>query len=249
MSGILADSLALLQTGIKMAGEHSLQYQDSLGMESLAQALADECQSRVFSGGLRPYGSTLLLCGYDDGREDGSRNSGDDNANDRRKAFSSLIYQTDPSGGILQHRPQKGEDNERFGSKIAPSKKKQSKRHDVVQSQVRCIIGGSPGTQRQLHKYINQGMMRFEQQRNHKKSSFSLADRIANVAKILIKETDAVDNNEKTSDRISNSRSKSRKAEESDYPLEVVIVSPKLGCQRLQGNQLQAIRELINKDK
>jgi len=249
MSGILADSLALLQTGIKMAGEHSLQYQDSLGMESLAQALADECQSRVFSGGLRPYGSTLLLCGYDDGIEDGSRNSGDDNANDRRKAFSSLIYQTDPSGGILQHRPQHGEDNERFGSKTAASKKKQSKRHDVVQSQVRCIIGGSPGTQRQLHKHINQGMMRFEQQRNHKKSPFSLADRIANVAKILIKETDTVDNNEKTSDRIGNSRSKSRKSEEPDYPLEVVIVSPKLGCHRLQGNQLQAIRELINRDK
>ena len=257
MSGILADSLALLQAGMKVAAQHSLQYQDSLGMESLAQALADECQSRVFAGGLRPYGSTLLLCGYDDRMIDDDEiilEEGDDKVNIdkkyRRKLFQSLIYQTDPSGGILQHHAQDSEDNERFTSKTKHSKRPE------VRGQVRCIVGGSSSSQRQLYKQINQGMIKFEQRkqpqhRNRKKSSLSLADRIANVAKILIKETG--DSNG-TSNRSSNSRSKSRNSKEngllsSNYPLEVVIVSPRLGCHRLEGKQLRAIQELINTDK
>ena len=260
MSGILADSLALLQAGIKVATEHSLQYQDFLSMESLVQVLADECQSRVFAGGLRPYGSTLLLCGYNDRIMDNNQlrmdGQGDEESNSegnlRRKSFRSLIYQTDPSGGILQHHGPNNVDNERFTSKTVPSKKKQSRRPDaivtnnVVQSQVCCIVGGSSSLQRQLLKQINQGMVRFEQrqqqrQRNRKESSISLADRIANVAKILIKET--VDSNG-PSHRTSNNRSKSR-----DYPLEVVIISPRFGCHRLEGKQLKAVQELINIDK
>jgi hypothetical protein len=268
MSGILADSLALLQEGMKVAAEHSLQYQDSLGMESLTQALADECQSRVFAGGLRPYGSTLLLCGYDDRiidddeivlEEEGDNKINIDRKYHRRKLFQSLIYQTDPSGGILQHHAQDSEDNERIMRKTVTSKSKQSRRpevavrNNVVQGQVRCIVGGSSSFQRQLHKQINQGMIKFEQrkqsqQRNRKESSLSLADRIANVARILIKETGDSDG---TTNRSSNSRSKSRNSKEnglssSNYPLEVVIVSPRLGCHRLEGKQLRAIQEIIN---
>jgi hypothetical protein len=159
----------------------------------------------------------------------------------------------------LQHHAQDSEDNERIMRKTVTSKSKQSRRpevavrNNVVQGQVRCIVGGSSSFQRQLHKQINQGMIKFEQrkqsqQRNRKESSLSLADRIANVARILIKETGDSDG---TTNRSSNSRSKSRNSKEnglssSNYPLEVVIVSPRLGCHRLEGKQLRAIQEIIN---
>ena len=269
MSGILADSLALLQAGMKVAAEHSLQYQDSFGLDSLARALADECQSRVFAGGLRPYGSTLLLCGYDDGfiaenqtylgrKKDGKSNF---NGIPRRHSRESLIYQTDPSGGILQHRSRDTEDRKHSRNKINVSKKKSSRKHGVpmsdnVLSQVRCIVGGSSDLQRQLHKQINLGMSKFEQRRqqqhrNRKEFSSPLADRIANVAKILIKETAASNG---STDHANNSLSTSRTSKKynsvsSDYPLEIVIVSPILGCYRLKGKQLQGIRNLIDSEK
>ena len=226
MSGILADSLALLQAGMKTASEHSLQFKQVLDMESFVQVLADECQSRVFAGGLRPYGSTLLLCGYE---------------ND---AGSSLIYQTDPSGGILQHTAQSAMDEEAVSNK----KKRNNK---SVRTEVRCIVGGTQGLQRQLHKQIQQGMARCEQkqkQRNRNKE-LTLADRIASVAKILIKET-AETNSASSSNNgsASNGRIKSKNSNE-NHPLEVVIISPRLGCHRLEGKQLQAIQDLINTEK
>jgi len=267
MSGILADSLALLQAGMKVAAEHSLQFKDSFGMESLAQALADECQTRVFAGGLRPYGSTLLLCGYDERNIDDNQtlqengNKNNSNKTQRRKLLQSRIYQTDPSGGILQHNVRESEEEERSKGKSVASKKHQSKRfdasanNDVVQSQVRCIVGGSSTFKRQLRKQINQGITKFEQRqqqhRNRKESTFSLADRIANVAKIPIKETA---HNGGTPNSAGNNRSKSRDNKENSLassisPLEIVIVSPRLGCHRLEGKQLQAIQDLINADK
>ena len=261
MSGILADSLALLQAGMKVASEYSLQYQDSFGMESLARALADECQSRVFAGGLRPYGSTLLLCGYDDRaiadnqtylnkKEDGRKFDG----MRQEHKLESLIYQTDPSGGILRHQGRDNGDRNHPRSKINISKKKNSRRHgipniDNVVSQVRCIVGGTSDVKRQLHKQINHGISKFEQrryqQRNRKESSSTLAHRIANVARILIKET--MDSNGASS-HANSSSSRSRISKEI-HPLEIVIVSPISGCYRLEGKQLQAIRELINVEK
>ena len=245
MSGILADSLALLQAGIKKAAEHSLQYQEVLDMESFVQVLADECQSRVFAGGLRPYGSTLLLCGYED---DKPMAEGDKvTASSNRDSFQSLIYQTDPSGGILQHSGRSGGEDNNERSKTLAFKKKQPN----VRTEVRCIVGGSPSLQRQLRKQIHQGMVRFEQKH---RNSLSLADRIASVAKILIKETVDTNSNDGTADRASISRTKSRNSNEnslssSNHPLEVVIVSPRLGCHRLEGKQLQAIQKLVNTDK
>ena len=222
MSGILSDSLALLQAGMKTASEHSLQFKQVLDMESFVQVLADECQSRVFAGGLRPYGSTLLLCGYDE-------------------SDNSLIYQTDPSGGILQHTPQSAGDEEAVSAK----KKRNSK---SVRTEVRCIVGGTQGLQRQLHKQIQQGMARCEQkqkQRNRNKE-LTLADRIACVAKILIKETAETNSASSSNGSASNGRAKSKKSNEK-HPLEVVIISPRLGCHRLEGKQLQAIQDLIEK--
>ena len=217
MSGILSDSLALLQAGMKSASEHSLQYQEVLDMESFVQVLADECQSRVFAGGLRPYGSTLLLCGYEEEHPEEKKS----------ETFRSLVYQTDPSGGILQH---KSDD-----SSSLPKKKNKNS----VKSEVRCIVGGSPGLQRQLHKQIQQGMARLEQKR---KGTLSLADRIAGVAKILIKETSDTSSSDKSSSRKHKNSSDSSTPQ---YPLEVVILSSRLGCHRLEGKQLQAVQDKI----
>ncbi len=217
MSGILSDSLALLQAGMKSASEHSLQYQEVLDIESFVQVLADECQSRVFAGGLRPYGSTLLLCGYE----------GEQPVTVESNIFRSLVYQTDPSGGILQH---KSDDS----SSLSKKKSKNS-----VKSEVRCIVGGSQGVQRQLHKQITQGMARLEQKR---KGTLSLADRIASVAKTLIKETSDTSSSDKSSSR---KQKNSSDSSTSQYPLEVVILSPRLGCHRLEGKQLQAVQERI----
>mmetsp|Transcript_8919 Transcript_8919/g.18683 ORF Transcript_8919/g.18683 Transcript_8919/m.18683 type:complete len:253 (-) Transcript_8919:113-871(-) len=251
-------------------------------MLSLARALADECQSRVFAGGLRPYGSTMLLCGYEsndgynviveEAEEEDVNNSEISNSkrtNRRSPLFQSSIYQTDPSGGILQHRAA------RDNSAVRPKKKKTTRKpkrvehgsssswnSSVVRCRVRCVVGGQPGVQRQLHKRINEGMAKFEQknQRNHRSAqdpqpSLSLAQRIANVAKILIKETSETKtsgSNKNGSTRSSTKRHNSKKEDAlsplspSAYPLEIVIVSPIWGCHRLEGKQLEAIQTLID---
>jgi len=249
MSGILSDSLCLLQAGMKVAAQHSLQYQTSLGMADLTQVLADECQTRVFRGGLRPYGSTLLLCGFDKACDEEAQLEGNNeflssikrNINHHRRP---LIYQTDPSGGIIQHHAQYSDNN----SDADQSKKSRKYRNNnddhndtIIQSQVRCIVGGSQSLQRQLYERINQGMAKFEQQQRSRRV-VSLADRIANLAKILTKEM----NNDRKA-KIDKSRNDNLSVS-SHFPLEIVLISPRLGCHRLDNKQIQAIQQLINED-
>ena len=183
----------------------------------------------------------------------------------------SLIYQTDPSGGILQHHARRPSDSsnmenveDSFKTTTGISRREnisQGRNEDTattdnsnrnsIQSQVMCVVGGSTSLQRRLHKRINQGMAKFEQRqrqqqqrRSNSRDESSLADRIANLAKILIKEMGNTENkahrnkNRKHNDELSSPL----------YPLEVVVVSPRLGCHRLDGEQLQAIQELINGD-
>lgn len=262
MSGILSDSLALLQAGMKVAAQDSLQYQRPFGMESLTQALADECQSRVFAGGLRPYGSTLLLCGYNN--EDAmipveEPNDQGDVIRGRMQTFRSSIYQTDPSGGILQHYhhiEKSGDKHSQSTGKGSKSKKQRRKHIDQidVRSQVRCIVGGSSSLQRQLYKRIQRAMVKFEQQQRDRQK-WTLAERIAGVAKVLIQETKN-DNDSSSNTRSSSSKNRNPKENgssttpsSSDCPLEVVIVSPKYGCHRLDDRQLRAIQALINGDE
>jgi len=275
MSGILADSLALLQAGMKVAAQHSLQYRTFFGMESLTQTLADECQSRVFAGGLRPYGSTLLLCGYkhhdynDEGNSGYKNITNYGNRNYQGKLFQSLIYQTDPSGGILQHhiRPVSGEDkrqqkqrHSRSAASNSSSKNKKRllmRRQDiahnninVLKTEVRCIVGGLPSLRRQLRKRIDQGLMKFEhnlQQQHRNCLGSSLAERIACVAKILIQETIQSDSSTKNKSKSQHFKEDgSSLSSSSNSPLEIVVISPRLGCHRLDDEQLRAIRELVH---
>ena len=250
MSGILSDSLCLLQAGMKVAAQHSLRYQTSLGMAALTQVLADECQTRVFGGGLRPYGSTLLLCGFDRACDEEAQLEGHNeylssikrNINHYRRP---LIYQTDPSGGIIQHHTQYNDSNTDDQTKKSRRYRNNNDNHNdtIIQSQVRCVVGGSQSLQRQLYKRINQGMAKFEQQQQqHSRGVVSLADRIANLAKILIKE---MNNDSKAKiDKIRNDDS----SLSSLFPLEIVLISPRLGCHRLDNKQIQAIQQLINED-
>jgi len=254
MSGILADSLALLQAGMKAAAQHSLQYQTFFGMEYLTQSIADECQSRVFAGGLRPYGSTLLLCGYDCNHWDDI-----DNAHGHRNVFQSVIYQTDPSGGILQHYAQRDADTNseqpkrqhRFAStRTKGSADNVNAEYNAIKSQVRCIVGGSPILQRQLHKRITQDLMQFEhniRNDNPDQRKPSLAERIACVAKTLIRETTESNRTSKNGNK--DKHSDNGESSSLDPAMEIVLVSPTLGCHRLDEKQLRAIQELIHDER
>ena len=277
MSGILADSLALLQAGIKVAAQHSLQYRTFFGMESLTQTVADECQSRVFAGGLRPYGSTLLLCGYkhddynDEGTNDYKSSTNHGNRKYQGKLFQSLIYQTDPSGGILQHhnrlvsgddKRQQKQQHSRSAASNSLSKKKERplpQRQDtadntinVLKTEVRCIVGGSSSLQRQLRKRIDQGLMKFEhnlQQPHRERRGSSLAERIACVAKIMIQESIQSDSSTKNKSKSQHFKEDGSSLSSSNCPLEIVVISPRLGCHRLDDKQLRAIRELVHDAK
>jgi 20S proteasome subunit alpha 2 len=83
MSGVLADSISLIQVGLKEASEHYKQFHAPTTALRLATSMANACQSHCFGGGIRPYGCTLLACGFTSSGE-------------------LALYQTDPSGAILE---------------------------------------------------------------------------------------------------------------------------------------------------
>lgn len=178
MSGVLADSVALLQAVLKQSSENFQRYNRELTLLQIATAIANACQQHSFGGGIRPYGSTMLVCGFC-----------------QRKP---VLYQTDPSGAILEAPP------------------------TDTPNQVRWLIGGSQSLQRQLRRSMDHGLGR--------SSDDSIADRIALVSRILVKETQKLTKGQK---------------EEGDMPtsLEIVVMSPTLGGQRLTTDQVDAIQQ------
>lgn len=83
MSGMLTDSISLIQVGLKEASKEYQQLHAPISIWKFVTSIANACQGHSFGGGIRPYGSTLLTCGF-------SCNS------------KLLLYQTDPSGAILE---------------------------------------------------------------------------------------------------------------------------------------------------
>jgi 20S proteasome subunit alpha 2 len=83
MSGVLADSIALIQVGLKETSEQYRRYRTPMSVLQLAIAMANACQSHSFGGGIRPFGCTLLTCGFS-------------------STGSLCMYQTDPSGAIME---------------------------------------------------------------------------------------------------------------------------------------------------
>lgn len=79
LSGVLSDSLALLRKVQEVQNEFFELYgAKTFSVATAAQAIAQQCVNPAIGGGIRPYGSTIVLC-------DPSGN----------------IIQTDPSGSIL----------------------------------------------------------------------------------------------------------------------------------------------------
>jgi hypothetical protein len=254
MSGILADSLALLQSALMEESKHQLECHASFTMQQMARSIAQTCHARTQKGGLRPYGSTIVLCGYhqDDDHEydfnvNNDNNNNSDESDDKKRDLSggdgmrdgwykSLILQTDPSGAILQHNV-----NHR---KVTKSDQDTS---ITCSSHVRCIVGGTPTLQQQLQKRLQQDLPKLDFQKSTPPPT--LSERIAYIAKILYQETAIIKNSNKNKKDATIS-TKASSINESETPIvvpsEVVVISPRLGgCHRLDEQQLERIRKLM----
>ncbi|KAL3944583.1 MAG: hypothetical protein SGBAC_001349 [Bacillariaceae sp.] len=83
MSGVLADNLSLLQKVLEAAASTYLKFQKEMSAVQAAKTIGDACQQHAFGGGMRPYGSTMLVCGFD------------------KRDNKPLLFQTEPSGAIF----------------------------------------------------------------------------------------------------------------------------------------------------
>jgi 20S proteasome alpha/beta subunit len=97
LSGVLADSLSLLEAVQEERFSHQLMYGFDGSPARVARTIADLCQQHAFGGGLRPFGATLLVCGTTE-----PRLSQPSTAENPEMTRSISMYRTDPSGGILE---------------------------------------------------------------------------------------------------------------------------------------------------
>lgn len=81
IAGIVSDCSALLQRVHEESLEHRRLYGTPLVAQQVVQVVASACQQHAFGGGLRCYGSTMVVCGCQDA--------------------SIVLLQADPSGALL----------------------------------------------------------------------------------------------------------------------------------------------------
>jgi 20S proteasome subunit alpha 3 len=79
VAGLTADANILIDQARLRAGRYEYQFQDPIPVEQLVEHVCNYKQSYTQYGGLRPFGVSFLMAGYDD-----------------RYGFQ--LYQTDPSG-------------------------------------------------------------------------------------------------------------------------------------------------------
>ncbi len=65
-SGLIADARKLVDTGRVEAQKHRLTYNEPAQVESIVRAMCDMMQVYTQYGGIRPFGVSLLIGGYDD---------------------------------------------------------------------------------------------------------------------------------------------------------------------------------------
>jgi len=82
-SGILSDARVLIETAQLKSQQHTVTYDSPVDIFSIVKAVCDLKQICTQSGGLRPFGVSLLICGVD---ENGAS-----------------LYQTDPTGIFFQY--------------------------------------------------------------------------------------------------------------------------------------------------
>ncbi len=84
-SGLVADARALIDRARVEAQVNSVTYDELVGVEVLAKRVCDHKQSYTQFGGVRPYGTALLIGGLDHGGV-------------------ARLFETDPSGALLEYK-------------------------------------------------------------------------------------------------------------------------------------------------
>jgi proteasome alpha subunit len=83
-SGLVADARALVDFARVQAQVNKTTYDEPIGIETLSKEICDFKQSYTQSGGVRPFGVSLLIAGID----------GD----------TTRLFETDPSGALLEYK-------------------------------------------------------------------------------------------------------------------------------------------------
>ncbi|KQM10948.1 MAG: archaeal proteasome endopeptidase complex subunit alpha [Candidatus Methanomethylophilaceae archaeon] len=83
-SGLVADARILVDEARKDAQIHKITYGDNVTVEGLVKKVCDFKQNYTQYGGVRPFGTGLLVAGVDD--------------------FGCQLYETDPSGALVAYK-------------------------------------------------------------------------------------------------------------------------------------------------
>ena len=83
-SGLVADARALVDRARVEAQVNMVSYDEPIGVEVIAKKICDHKQTYTQYGGVRPYGTALLIAGVDDS--------------------SPRLFETDPSGALLEYK-------------------------------------------------------------------------------------------------------------------------------------------------
>ncbi|KAF5410289.1 MAG: Proteasome subunit alpha [Candidatus Methanogasteraceae archaeon] len=82
-SGLVADARALIDRARVEAQVNRVYYDEPIGVETISKKICDHKQTYTQFGGVRPYGTALLIAGVDDHR--------------------ARLFETDPSGALLEY--------------------------------------------------------------------------------------------------------------------------------------------------
>ena len=83
-SGLVADARVLVDEARKNAQVHRVNYGENIGVEMLVKKICDHKQNFTQDGGVRPFGTALLVAGTDD--------------------MGAHLYETDPSGALVSYK-------------------------------------------------------------------------------------------------------------------------------------------------
>ncbi len=83
-SGLVGDARSLVDRARVECQINRVSYDDPIEVETLAKRLCDHMQTLTQYGGIRPYGTALLIAGVSDGE--------------------SRLFETDPSGTLLEYK-------------------------------------------------------------------------------------------------------------------------------------------------
>jgi proteasome alpha subunit len=83
-SGLVGDARSLVDRARVECQINRVSYDEPIEVDALAKKLCDHMQNLTQYGGIRPYGTALLICGFTDGE--------------------GRLFETDPSGTLLEYK-------------------------------------------------------------------------------------------------------------------------------------------------